>query len=58
MRPFLMLAWRALLEYAIASASASALAVVRVAGIESEMELAFAGLHQRGEREVSLGWRV
>jgi len=36
----------ALLEYAIASASASSLTVVRVAGIESEMELAFAGLHQ------------
>jgi DNA-binding CsgD family transcriptional regulator len=36
----------ALLEYAIASASASALTVVRVAGIESEMELAFAGLNQ------------
>jgi ATP/maltotriose-dependent transcriptional regulator MalT len=38
----------ALLEYAIASASASAsaLTVVRVAGIESEMELAFAALHQ------------
>jgi DNA-binding CsgD family transcriptional regulator len=36
----------ALLGYAIASASASALRVVRVAGTESEMELAFAGLHQ------------
>ena len=36
----------ALLEYAIASASASALTVVRVAGIESEMELAFAALQQ------------
>jgi DNA-binding CsgD family transcriptional regulator len=38
----------ALLEYvtASASASASALTVVRVAGIESEMELAFAALHQ------------
>jgi DNA-binding CsgD family transcriptional regulator len=36
----------ALLEYAIASASASSLTVVRVAGIESEMELAFSGLHQ------------
>ena len=36
----------ALLEYVIASASASALTVVRVAGIESEMELAFAALHQ------------
>ena len=35
----------ALLEYAIASAR-SAVTVVRVAGIESEMELAFAGLHQ------------
>jgi DNA-binding CsgD family transcriptional regulator/tetratricopeptide (TPR) repeat protein len=34
----------ALLEYAIASASA--LEVIRVAGMESEMELAFAGLHQ------------
>jgi predicted ATP-dependent serine protease len=29
----------ALLEYVIASASASALTVLRVAGIESEMEL-------------------
>ena len=36
----------ALLEYAIESASASALTVVRVAGVESEMELAFAGLNQ------------
>ncbi|HEX4282163.1 MAG TPA: AAA family ATPase [Solirubrobacteraceae bacterium] len=36
----------ALLEYAITSASASALTVVRVAGVESEMELAFAGLSQ------------
>src|SRR6201986_77791 len=36
----------ALLEYAIASASASSLTVVRVGGIESEMELAFAALHQ------------
>ncbi len=34
----------ALLEYAITSASASALTVIRVAGVESEMELAFAGL--------------
>ena len=34
----------ALLEHAITSASA--MSVVRVAGIESEMELAFAGLHQ------------
>ena len=34
----------ALLEYAIASGSA--LRVIRAAGIESEMELAFAGLHQ------------
>jgi DNA-binding CsgD family transcriptional regulator len=36
----------ALLEYVIASSSASALTVVRVAGIESEMELAFAALQQ------------
>ena len=36
----------ALLKYAIASASASELRIVRVAGIESEMELAYAGLHQ------------
>jgi DNA-binding CsgD family transcriptional regulator len=36
----------ALLKYAIASASASGLSIVRVAGIESEMELAYAGLHQ------------
>lgn len=36
----------ALLDYVIASASASALTVVRVAGIESEMELAFAALQQ------------
>ena len=36
----------ALLEYAITSASASALTAVRVAGVESEMELAFAGLSQ------------
>src|ERR1700760_2370722 len=35
-----------LLKYAIASASASGLRVVYVAGIESEMELGFAGLHQ------------
>src|ERR1700751_2198888 len=35
-----------LLKYAIASASTSALRVVHVAGIESEMELGFAGLHQ------------
>jgi DNA-binding CsgD family transcriptional regulator len=34
----------ALLEYAIASATAQQ--VIRVAGMESEMELAFAGLHQ------------
>src|SRR6201987_4388416 len=33
-----------LLEYAIASAPS--LRVIRVAGMESEMELAFAGLHQ------------
>jgi DNA-binding CsgD family transcriptional regulator len=36
----------ALLEYVMASASASGLTVLRVAGIESEMELAFAALHQ------------
>ena len=36
----------ALLKYAIASASASELTIGRVAGIESEMELAYAGLHQ------------
>jgi DNA-binding CsgD family transcriptional regulator/molybdopterin-guanine dinucleotide biosynthesis protein len=36
----------ALLKYAITSASASGLRIVRVAGIESEMELAYAGLHQ------------
>ena len=36
----------ALLKYAIASASASELTIVRMAGIESEMELAYAGLHQ------------
>jgi len=34
----------ALLEYAIASASG--FQVVRATGVESEMELAFAGLHQ------------
>src|SRR4051794_2444761 len=34
----------ALLEYVIGSASA--LTVIRAAGIESEMELPFAGLHQ------------
>jgi DNA-binding CsgD family transcriptional regulator len=36
----------ALLEYLIASASASDLTVVRAVGVESEMELAFASLHQ------------
>jgi hypothetical protein len=36
----------ALLEYAVASASASGFQVVRAAGVEPEMELAFAGLQQ------------
>jgi DNA-binding CsgD family transcriptional regulator len=36
----------ALLEYAVGSASASDFEVVRTAGVESEMELAFAALHQ------------
>jgi predicted ATPase len=36
----------ALLDHVTASATATALSVVRVAGMESEMELAFSGLHQ------------
>jgi DNA-binding CsgD family transcriptional regulator len=36
----------ALLEYAVESASASGFQVVRAAGVEPEMELAFAGLQQ------------
>jgi hypothetical protein len=36
----------ALLEYAAQSASASGFQVVRAAGVEPEMELAFAGLQQ------------
>ena len=36
----------ALLEHVIASAAGSALTLVRLAGVESEMELPFAGLHQ------------
>ena len=36
----------ALLEYAVQSASASGFQVVRAAGVEPEMELAFAGLQQ------------
>ncbi|TDW24350.1 helix-turn-helix transcriptional regulator [Kribbella kalugense] len=36
----------ALLDYAVSRASASDLRVVRAWGVESEMELAFAGLHQ------------
>jgi DNA-binding CsgD family transcriptional regulator len=36
----------ALLEHLIASASASGLTVVQAVGVESEMELAYAGLHQ------------
>ena len=36
----------ALLEYAVEQASASGCRVERAAGVQSEMELAFAGLHQ------------
>jgi predicted ATPase len=36
----------ALLEYLVASASASGLRVVRAVGVESEIELAYASLHQ------------
>jgi DNA-binding CsgD family transcriptional regulator len=36
----------ALLEHAVGSASASGFEVVRASGVESEMELAFAALHQ------------
>jgi hypothetical protein len=36
----------ALLDYAVSRAAASDLRVVRAWGVESEMELAFAGLHQ------------
>jgi DNA-binding CsgD family transcriptional regulator len=36
----------ALLEYAVASASASNLTILGAVGVESEMELAFAALHQ------------